>query len=211
VLNATIASNAGRVVPTGFPRADLQKNDWILLIQKGKVFPGGAVMNQIIEFVLLSLVIGAGATLAMDAWAAVLRRFGVPSLSFAFLGRWIGHLPQGRWLHDSIAKAAPIKGELWIGWCAHYAIGVSFAGLLLVVFGLKWAHSPTLGPALFIGLATVVAPLFVLQPALGAGIASSKTPRPVFNSVKSVVTHAVFGVGLYLTGSAVASLGRALG
>jgi hypothetical protein len=51
-----------------------------------------------------------------------------------------------------------------------------------------------------------VAPLFVLQPALGAGIASSRTPTPVFNSVKSLVTHTVFGLGLFLAARATASL-----
>jgi hypothetical protein len=50
----------------------------------------------------------------------------------------------------------------------------------------------------------VLAPLFILQPALGAGIASSKTPAPVFNTVKSLVTHMVFGLGLYLAASATA-------
>jgi hypothetical protein len=53
-------------------------------------------------------------------------------------------------------------------------------------------------PALFVGVVTVLAPLLVLQPALGAGIASSKTPAPVFNSFKSLVTHTVYGFGLYL-------------
>jgi hypothetical protein len=159
-----------------------------------------------VEFLVRSVLIGAGATLTMDVWAAVLRRFGVPSLNFAMLGRWIGHLPEGRWLHESIAKAAPIRGELLIGWCAHDAIGVTFAGLLLAVYGLSWARSPTLLPALFIGLVTVVAPLFILQPALGAGIASSKTPTPVFNSIKAMVTHTIFGFGLFLTASATAAL-----
>ena len=66
-------------------------------------------------------------------------------------------------------------------------------------------------PALYVGVLTVVAPLFILQPALvilqpalGAGIASSKTPRPVFNSLKSLVTHTVFGLGLYLAAEVVA-------
>ncbi len=163
-------------------------------------------MNQTIEFVVRSLLIGAGATVVMDVWAAVLRRFGVPSLSFALLGRWIGHLPRGRWFHEGIAKAAPIPGELPMGWGAHYAIGITFAALLLALFGLSWARSPTLLPALFIGVVTVVAPLFVLQPALGAGIASSKTPTPVFNAIKSIVTHTVFGVGLFLAARATASL-----
>lgn len=163
-------------------------------------------MNETIEFVVRSMLIGAGATMAMDVWAAVLRRFGVPSLDFALLGRWVGHLPEGRWLHESIAKAAPIRGERLIGWLSHYAIGVTFATLLLATCGLAWARSPTPAPALLIGVVTVAAPLFVLQPALGAGVASSKTPRPVFNSLKSLMTHTVFGVGLFLAARATASL-----
>jgi hypothetical protein len=87
---------------------------------------------------------------------------------------------------------------LWIGWLAHYSIGVTFAALLLGVSGPGWARNPTLIPALILGIATVAAPWFVLQPAMGAGIASSKTARPLFNSVKSMITHFVFGVGLYL-------------
>lgn len=163
-------------------------------------------MNKTFEFVVRSIVIGVGATLTMDVWAALLRRFGVPSLNFAFLGRWLGHLPRGRWLHVSIAKASPVEGELLIGWCAHYSIGVSFAALLLAVFGLQWGRSPTLLPALVIGIVTVAAPLFVLQPALGAGIASSKTPTPVFNSLKSFATHTIFGLGLFLAARVTAPL-----
>lgn len=163
-------------------------------------------MNQRVEFVLRAALIGAGATLVMDAWAFLLRRFGIPSLSFALLGRWIAHLPRGRWIHESIAKAQPVRGELVLGWCAHYAIGIAFSALLLAIFGLAWAHAPSLLPALAIGLVTVVSPLFILQPALGAGIASSRTPRPLFNSAKSLVTHTVFGFGLYLGALATAAL-----
>lgn len=163
-------------------------------------------MSEPIEFALRTILIGAGGTLGMDLWALLLRRFGIPSLNFAFLGRWIGHLPQGRWRHESIAQATPVRGELLIGWGAHYSIGITFAALLISTFGLKWARSPSLLPALFIGIVTVLAPLLVLQPALGAGIASSKTPTPVFNCMKSLVTHTVFGFGLYLAALATASL-----
>jgi hypothetical protein len=163
-------------------------------------------MSERIEFILRALTIGVGATLVMDGWALLLRQFGIPSLNFAFLGRWIGHLPEGRWMHERIANAAPVKGELLIGWCAHYSIGVTFAALLLSTFGLSWARSPSVLPALLIGVVTVLAPLLILQPALGAGIASSKTPTPLFNSMKSVVTHTIYGLGLYLTALATASL-----
>jgi Protein of unknown function (DUF2938) len=162
-------------------------------------------MSRASEFVLRAFLMGAGATIVMDLWAFLLKQLGIPSLNFAFVGRWIGHLPQGQWTHKSIAKAAPIRGELWIGWFAHYSIGVSFAALLLAVYGLDWARRPTLLPALIVGMVTVVSPLFILQPALGAGIASSRTPRPFFNSLKSLTTHTVFGLGLYLAAEAVAT------
>jgi hypothetical protein len=150
------------------------------------------------EPILRSLLIGAGATLVMDAWAVLLRQLGVPSLNLAMLGRWIGHLPRGRFVHESIVRAAPVRGELALGWAAHYAIGVSFAGLLLAIFGLRWAHSPTLWPALLIGVVTVAAPLLLLQPALGNGVAFLKTATPLRSSLKSLATHTVFGFGLYL-------------
>ena len=168
-------------------------------------------MGTSCEIVTRAVLIGVGATLVMDAWALLLKQFGVPSLNFGLLGRWIGHWPDGQWWHQSIAKATPVRGERLIGWLAHYSIGITFAGLLLEVFGLRWAGSPSPGPALLVGVVTVFAPLFILQPAMGAGIASSRTPRPVFNSLKSVVTHTVYGVGLYvaaLTTSHLLPIGR---
>lgn len=157
------------------------------------------MLSENSEFVLRAVLIGVGGTLSMDLWALVLRQFGIPSLNFAFLGRWIGHLHEGQLVHEKIALAPPVRAERLIGWLAHYSIGVSFSTLLLFVFGLGWARSPSLLPALFIGVVTVAAPLLVLQPALGAGIASRKTPNPLFNTMKSLLTHTVYGTGMYLT------------
>lgn len=164
-------------------------------------------MNDSLEMVLRTVAIGTGATMVMDAWAALLRRFGVPSLDFALLGRWIGHLREGVWFHERIASASPIEGERALGWLAHYSIGITFAAVLVGTFGLGWARTPTLWPALLVGLVTVAAPLLVLQPALGLGVASSRTAAPLFNAMKSVVTHLVYGVGLYLAARATAELG----
>jgi hypothetical protein len=163
-------------------------------------------MSEKIEFGLRAILIGVGATMVMDVWALLLRQFGIPSLNFAYLGRRIGHLRQGHRMHESIARATPVRGELLIGWSAHYSIGITFAALLLSTFGLRWARSPSLLPALIIGIVTVLAPLLILQPALGAGIASSKTPTPVFNCIKSLVTHTAYGFGLFLAALATASL-----
>lgn len=155
-------------------------------------------MSEKIEFLLKVLFIGIGATVIMDLWLFFLRQVGVSTLNMAFLGRWVGHLPRGQFFHENIANSSAIPGELFIGWIVHYLIGVSFAALLVKVYGLSWTHSPSLIPALLIGLLTVAAPLFVLQPALGAGIASSNTPAPLINFIKSLMTHTVYGLGLYL-------------
>ena len=165
-------------------------------------------MNGAPELVWRAVVIGVGATIGMDIWAACLRRLGVPSLNLAHLGRWLAHALRGQWRHRSIAEAPPVRGESWLGWCAHYTSGVALAGLLLFIEGDTWVQAPSLLPALVLGWVTVLAPLFVLQPGMGAGIASSRTSRPIFNSVKSVVTHTVFGLGLYATAFARAWLLR---
>ncbi|MCB8813907.1 DUF2938 domain-containing protein, partial [Escherichia coli] len=80
------------------------------------------------DLLLRAVLIGVGATLVMDLWALLLKRlFNAPSLDYAMVGRWIGHLPRGRLTHPGIARSAPIAGERAIGWIAHYAIGVLFA------------------------------------------------------------------------------------
>jgi len=106
-------------------------------------------------------------------------------------------MPRGRFRHESIAAASPVRHERLIGWAAHYLIGIIFAGVLLLACGIAWIDAPTIGPALLVGLGTVAAPFLLMQPGMGAGIAASRTPRPTAARVQSLITHAVFGVGLY--------------
>jgi hypothetical protein len=156
---------------------------------------------------LRGLVIGVGAAGLMDVWALLLRRgFGVPTLDYALLGRWIGHFPRGRFVHERIARSEPVRGERPLGWLAHYAIGVAFAVLLLAIWGQAWLRHPTLGPALLIGLGTIVAPWFVMQPSMGAGIAGSRTPDPRATRLRNLGSHLVYGIGLYLAALALQAL-----
>jgi hypothetical protein len=155
-------------------------------------------MNGLVEDLAHVALIGIGATAAMDAWLWFLRRMNVPALNFAFIGRWVGHWRTGKWMHDSIAKAAPVKGELALGWAIHYATGVVFAGLLVSIYGWSWVNSPRLLPAVAVGVGTVVLPFLVMQPEMGAGVASSKTATPLRNCARSLANHAVFGFGLYV-------------
>jgi len=155
----------------------------------------------------LMLLTGAGATAVTDVWAILRRRlFGTPVPNFSMVGRWVGHLAHGRVRHDSIAAAPPIRAERALGWITHYAIGMGFAMLLPAFWGWDWIREPSLAPALIVGILTVLAPLFVMQPAMGAGIAASRTPRPAAARAQSLVTHTVFGVGLYAAAMVISSL-----
>jgi hypothetical protein len=145
------------------------------------------------------VAIGAGATFLMDLWNVALKRlFGISSLNYCLLGRWVLHMPGGRFRHASIAAAEPKPHECPAGWLAHYATGVVFAVVFVcAVAPGAWLAGPTLWPALLYGVVTVVFPLFVMQPALGLGMASSRAPRPTQARLKSLGTHIVFGLGLY--------------
>ncbi len=141
----------------------------------------------------------------MDLWLTLLKRMGVPTLNFALLGRWIGHLFRGRLAHAAIGQAPPIPGELAWGWLTHYGVGLVFAALLVAKQGEAWVLDPTPWPAIAWGMLTVGAPLFVMQPAMGAGLASSKTPTPLKNCLRSLANHTVFGLGLYLSAALIAA------
>jgi hypothetical protein len=154
------------------------------------------------------VLIGAGATLVMDAWLLLRKRMGVRTLDFALLGRWVGHVRRGRFVHAAIADAPPVRGERVLGWLTHYAVGIAFAALLIAQQGLAWTHQATFVPAVAMGAITVVAPLFVMQPAMGAGFAASRTPAPVRNCLRSLANHVVFGVGLYLATVVVDAIAR---
>lgn len=149
--------------------------------------------------ILMIILIGCGATLVMDAWLLLLKQFGVQTLNFAFIGRWFGHLFRGRFMHPSISKAPPIANELLLGWFVHYAVGIAFAGMLVGLVGMPWVRNPTWAPAVLVGVGTVIAPFFIMQPAMGSGIAGAKTPAPMKGRLRSVTNHAVFGLGLYLS------------
>ncbi|MBF6057094.1 MULTISPECIES: DUF2938 domain-containing protein [Thiomicrorhabdus] len=145
--------------------------------------------------------IGIGATLIMDLWSILRKQFlRIPSADYGLVGRWIAHMRYGRFYHHSIMAAAPVRGEQVLGWGVHYLTGIAFAALMIFLNGESWLENPTLLPALAIGIATVIAPFFLMQPGMGAGVAASRTSNPRQARIHSLITHAVFGFGLYLSG-----------
>jgi hypothetical protein len=159
------------------------------------------------DTLICTLLIGAGATALMDLWGIARKPLlGVAPPNYGLVGRWLAYMPRGRFRHDAIAAAPAVRGERLIGWTAHYLTGIAFAALLPAIWGAAWIEHPTLWPALALGISTVAAPFLVMQPGMGAGIAASRTPRPASARLQSLITHAVFGMGLYAAALAVSSL-----
>lgn len=157
-------------------------------------------MSDVIFYLFGAIFIGIGATIIMDLWAIFLRKgFNISSLSFCLVGRWFSYMQDGIFRHDKISSAEKRPAECAIGWTAHYLIGIGYAFLLVIPASGAWLVSPSFMPALILGVATVVFPFFMMQPAFGFGIAAAKTPNPAQARVKSVMNHAVFGAGLYLS------------
>jgi hypothetical protein len=144
-------------------------------------------------------LVGLGATLLIDLWALFLRRgFNIPSLSYCLLGRWLLHMPGGTFVHRSITAAQHKPYECTLGWLAHYLIGTAFAVAFMLLASGDWLERPTLLPALAFGVVTTLVPFLILQPSLGLGLAASKTPKPNQARLKSLMTHTVYGLGLYV-------------
>ena len=88
--------------------------------------------------------------------------------------------------------------ELSVGWAAHYLIGIVFVWAFVTAAGDSWCKHPTLAEPIIFGLLTLAMPFLVLQPAMGAGVAARKTPRPWISRGRSAAAHLAFGVGFSL-------------
>lgn len=153
-----------------------------------------------IDFFWKSALIGVGATALMDVWALVLKAvFGVPLPNWGLVGRWHCHLTRGTVFHDDIARAEPYANELAVGWIAHYVIGIIYAGVLIAITGPAWLASPSFLPAWILGMVTVGAGWFLLQPGMGAGWAASKRANAGQIRALNIVAHTVFALGLFGT------------
>lgn len=85
-----------------------------------------------------------------------------------------------------------------IGWTFHYAVGIAYAALYLMIMKLGFSSGPSLGSALVFAIVLLIAPWFFMQPALGLGFMAARTPKPAAVRAINISVHAIFGLGLYL-------------
>jgi hypothetical protein len=140
-------------------------------------------------------VAGVLATYGMDVAG---RRIVAPALGkgpSGGLGRWIGHMLQGRFRHEDITKAAPVAHEDTIGVVAHYAIGLVLGAGYGVLLRVPRPRQSSLSSAAAYGVATTVLPWLWMFPARGQGVMGLRDGDlrvPTF----ALCTHIAYGLGL---------------
>ncbi|MFT0211429.1 DUF2938 family protein [Pseudomonas sp. F1_0610] len=154
-----------------------------------------------LNLILCALALGVGATLFMDLAALMHKALGLSTLNMRFVGRWLIHLMHAnKTRKNSVIWQSPAMPlEHLTGWLAHYLIGIVFALLLLLFTGTQWLYQPTLEPALVVGIISLIAPFFIMQPGFGLGFAANKTANPNLSRLMSLLAHTEFALGLYLT------------
>jgi hypothetical protein len=156
-------------------------------------------MSNLALSLISATLIGLGATLTFDLWGVFLKRaFKIAPSSICLVGRWLRYMPAGTFTHPNISSAPRKSAECTVGWIAHYTIGITFASAFVALVGNHWLQHPTLIPAIVFGVVTVLAPCCIMQPAMGLGLAASKTLNPAQARLRSLMNHTAFGVGLYL-------------
>jgi hypothetical protein len=150
--------------------------------------------------IIKTVLIGIGATLTFDLWAQFLKlAFKITPSNICIVGRWLLYMPDGIFRHSNIITVPKKSGECMVGWIAHYMIGITLAAVFVAIVGSNWLEQPRLIPAILFGAASVIAPLFIMQPAFGFGFAASKTANPGQARLRSLMNHSAFGFGLYFS------------
>ena len=71
--------------------------------------------------------------------------------------------------------------------------GLVYVGLFTGIL----SDAPSLINGFLFGLASVVIPWFVMQPALGLGVMGAKAPNPAVPRYTALAAHCLYGVALY--------------
>jgi hypothetical protein len=144
------------------------------------------------------VIIGLTGTALKDVWAIFLKRvFDNAPPNWAMVGRWVVHLKSGKVFNDDIAEALAFSSENLVGWIFYYFVGFIYGVIFMLLVGKEWLSGPTLMPVWLYSISTILVGWFLLHPGLGLGMALAKTENPFKGRCMGLMTHSVFGLGMW--------------
>lgn len=159
-------------------------------LQKGKPM-------SFAELIWLGMLAGIGVTAFTDVIAVGRQGWAMTHGFYCLVGRWVGSLPQNGVFHSGIRRSTPAPFEAVLGWAAHILLGVIYWVCFMLSFGPSALYMPQLWQGVGFGIVTVLVPWLVFQPLFGWGVGMSKAPDPWKMRLKGIITHTVFGLGIW--------------
>ena len=117
------------------------------------------------------------------------------------IGRWAAGLARGQWRHEDISAEQPVRGELWLGFAAHYLTGIVLTQGYLAAAG-RGGRWPGVPGAVAYGVATGVLPLLLMYPSMGYGLGGRRSGDARRLVCSMLLGHAAFGAGIGLSAAA---------
>ena len=155
---------------------------------------GGALVSGVGGGVVATVTMDVGMVLAARLAPAVLAS---DKIGPEMIGRWAAGLARGKWWHEDISAEQPVRGEVWLGFAAHY-----FTGIVLTGSTSRPRAAVPVGPgvpgAVAYGVATSVLPLLLMYPSMGYGCCGRRSGDARSLVWTMLAGHVGFGVGIGL-------------
>ena len=151
------------------------------------------------NIILKGVIAGILGTLAMDSLNHFFSRVGLISkIDVATIGRMAAGWVHGRFHYGHPSEMEQVANELFYGYLAHYAIGVSLALPFMLGWALLAGGAPSPIWPLAYGVATTAASWFFVFPSMGFGVFGLRSPDGIKSTITSLANHLFFGVGMAL-------------
>lgn len=160
---------------------------------------GSMKHEAVYDLLLRSVFLGVFATLIMDVVNVAGRKLGIhKGGSYALIGRWFMGFGKGRFRYSNILEAPAFPYEGFVGFVAHYAIGICLGYLYLTTSSWIGFHAQSLTWGLGFGTLTNILPWFIMFPAFGFGILAIKGPSGNTMLRSSFLNHLGYGAALWI-------------
>jgi hypothetical protein len=133
----------------------------------------------------------------MDALNHLFSRTGmIVKIDVRMIGRMSAGWARGRFRYRHPDEMEPVANEALYGYITHYTIGVGFAIIYALGWGILVGGPASPACALVYGVATTVASLFFVFPSMGLGACGRRSPEGIRAPLSSLANHLFFGVGM---------------
>ncbi len=149
------------------------------------------------DLIVTGVVAGVLGTLMMDSLNHLFARTGMLSkIEVGMIGRMAVGWARGRFRYGHPSEMEQVANEMLYGYVTHYTIGVGFAVPYVLGWDLLVGGPASPVWALAYGLATTVAPYFLVFPSMGLGVFGRRSPEGIRSTLSSLANHLFYGIGL---------------